>query len=76
MSPKLPVITSKQLVRVLKRGGFLVDHQTGSHLFMSHPDSPYRVVPIPMHTRDLAKGTLSSILKLVGMTVEELIELL
>ena len=43
---------------------------------MSHPDSPARTVPIPYHNVDLKKGTLNSILKLAGLTVEELNELL
>jgi predicted RNA binding protein YcfA (HicA-like mRNA interferase family) len=32
MSPKIPVITAKELVRALKRAGFTKDHQRGSHL--------------------------------------------
>jgi len=40
MSPKLPVLTPKKLVRALKRGGFLFQHQTGSHRYYIHPDRP------------------------------------
>ena len=76
MSAKLPVITSKQLIRALKRGGFVVDHQKGGHVYMSHPDSPACIVPIPYHNVDIKKGTLNSILKLAGLTAEELKELL
>lgn len=76
MSPKLPVITSKQLVQALRKAGFVIDHQTGSHLSLSHPDSPTRFAVIPMYNKDLRKGTLKSILRQSGMTIEQLIELL
>lgn len=35
MVPKLPAITSKQLIRALKRAGFEIDHQRGSHVYLS-----------------------------------------
>ena len=76
MSPKLPIVSSKELIQALKRGGFVIDHQTGSHLSMSHPQEPNRFAVIPMHTKDLAKGTLMSILSQAGISKEELIELL
>ncbi|NQU05303.1 MAG: type II toxin-antitoxin system HicA family toxin [Calditrichaeota bacterium] len=76
MSPKLPVITSKQLIRALKRAGFIIDHQKGSHVYLSHPDTSARTVPVPYHNVDLKKGTLSNILKIAGLTKEELRELL
>ena len=76
MSPKLPVITSKRLIRAFRKAGFIIDHQRGSHVYMSHPTSPARIVPIPYHNQDLAKGTLKNILKLAGLTVEQLVEFL
>lgn len=76
MTPKLPVITSKQLIRALKKAGFNVDHQKGSHVFMSHPNAPGRIVPIPFHNVDLKKGTLLNILRVADLTKEDLCELL
>jgi predicted RNA binding protein YcfA (HicA-like mRNA interferase family) len=37
---------------------------------------PPRRVTIPMHARDLKKGTLRSILREAGLTVEEFLSLL
>ncbi|MFH1862266.1 MAG: type II toxin-antitoxin system HicA family toxin [bacterium] len=76
MSPKLPVINSKQLLRALKRGGFVIDRQEGSHISLIHPDRPELTVTVPFHNRNLKKGTLHSILNQAGLTVEKLKRLL
>ncbi|MBC8278109.1 MAG: type II toxin-antitoxin system HicA family toxin [FCB group bacterium] len=76
MSPRLPIIKPKVLIRALKRCGYIIDHQTGSHVFLKHPDNPTRIATIPYHNRDLAKGTLKSILRQTEMSVDDLIELL
>ena len=47
--------------------------QKGSHLKMRHPDG--RVVIIPMH-REIATGTLRSILRQAKLTIEEFLDLL
>jgi predicted RNA binding protein YcfA (HicA-like mRNA interferase family) len=74
--PKLPVVSGPEVVRALKRAGFVVDHTTGSHLIMRHPVSRRRAV-VPRHGgRDLRPGTLRAILDDAGLTVEEFIELL
>ena len=76
MSPKLPVITPKKLIRALSRGGFIFQHQSGSHRYYIHPDRSTKVVTVPYHNKDLKKGTLKSILRQADLTVEELTELL
>lgn len=48
---------------------------TGSHLILIKPDSRYQLV-IPMHTRDLAKGTLRAIIRQSKRTVDEFLEYL
>ena len=76
MSLRLPVIKHKALIRALRRGGFVIDHQTGSHIFMKHPDNPTKIGTVPYHNRDLAKGTLKSILRQLDLEVEDLIRML
>jgi len=75
MAAKLPVITPRKLIKALQKVGFVIDHQTGSHLSMSHPDFPERFAVIPIHKKDIKKGTLMSILKQAGMSKTELMEL-
>jgi len=72
---KLPSLTPRKIVRVLERKGFILDRTKGSHRIYYHPETKRRVV-VPVHKRDLPKGTLLEILKQAGITREELRELL
>lgn len=76
MSPKLPVITPKQLIRALERGGFVFQRQAGSHRSYIHPDRPDKLVVVPFKTKDIKKGALKNILRQANLTVDELIDLL
>jgi predicted RNA binding protein YcfA (HicA-like mRNA interferase family) len=73
---QLPVLKPKQVIKALKRGGLFIHHQTGSHVAMRHPKNKTIRVTIPLHNKDIKIGTLSSILKQAGLTVEEFRELL
>ena len=56
---KLPVISGKELIKILERDGFQIVRQKGSHVSLYKGD--FRTV-VPLHN-DLSKGTLFSILK-------------
>ncbi|HEY6191755.1 MAG TPA: type II toxin-antitoxin system HicA family toxin [Bacteroidota bacterium] len=71
---KLPVLSGQEVIRVLRRIGYEPDHQRGSHIIMRHGEPPYRRVSIPNH-REIARGTLRSIIREVGLTVEEFVSL-
>ena len=73
--PKLPVLTPKDVIRILEKRGFIFDRAKGSHPIYLHPDTKQRAV-VPVHRRDLPQGTLLSILKQAGIEREELIDLL
>jgi predicted RNA binding protein YcfA (HicA-like mRNA interferase family) len=74
MPAAIPVVRGARVVRALERAGFEVVRISGSHHVMKHPDG--RTVPVPVHNRDIAKGTLRNILAIIGMTTEELRNLL
>ena len=73
--PKLPVCSGKKVVKALKKIGYEVDHQTGSHIILRHVRPPHRRLTVPNH-KEIAKGTLRKIIKEAGLTVEEFLELL
>jgi len=76
VSPKLPVVISKELVRVVERLGFEHRRQTGSHAIYVRPTDRARVV-IPIHARVALKPkTLRGIIRDLKLTVEELTNLL
>jgi predicted RNA binding protein YcfA (HicA-like mRNA interferase family) len=68
----MPSITSKKLLKFLKKRGFYEHHQVGSHLVLKSPHNPSIRVTIPMHNKDLKPGTLNSILKQAGIDKKEI----
>lgn len=72
--PKLPVVSANQLIKVLKKLGFGIVSQQGSHIKMRHSDG--RIAIIPNH-KTIKKGTLKKgILNPLSISVKELIDLL
>jgi predicted RNA binding protein YcfA (HicA-like mRNA interferase family) len=71
---KLPVISGQELCKILKKTGYFIDHQTGSHIILRNENPPYRRLTVPDH-KEIAKGTLRSIIRQVGLTVDEFNEL-
>ena len=66
--------SGNQQVKALRRIGFIVDHQKGSHIFMYNPNENISVI-IPQH-KEIKKGTLHSIIKKAGLSIDELKELI
>lgn len=58
--------TPKKLVILLKQNGFVFTRQNGSHAIFRN-DSKAKKVVVPMHTKDIPKGTLHAILKDAGI---------
>jgi len=72
----LPIVRPREAVAALQRAGFVAHHQTGSHLVLKLEGAVTRRVTVPMHARDLKKGTLRSILREAGLSVDEFVALL
>lgn len=72
---KLPAVSGATAVKALGRAGYHVDHQTGSHIILRQIAAPHRRLTVPNH-RELAKGTLRSIIREAGLTVEQFADLL
>jgi predicted RNA binding protein YcfA (HicA-like mRNA interferase family) len=73
--PRLPTVTSRQMLQALGRAGFVIDHQTGSHAILIRDTDGLRVV-VPIHSRDLGRGLTLRIVKSAGLSRDEFIELL
>lgn len=71
---RLPVLSGRDLVRVLAKIGFTLDRQKGSHM-MLYRDHPPTTLSVPDH-RELDRGTLRSILRHAGISPNELQALL
>jgi predicted RNA binding protein YcfA (HicA-like mRNA interferase family) len=77
MSPRLPVLKPREVLRALQQADFEVNHQSGSHVQLRHPQKPHLRVTVPRHDRfDLPIPVLKSILRQAEMTVEEFLDVL
>ncbi len=72
---KLPVVSARNLIKALYKIGYNADHQTGSHIILRNKSYPHRRLTIP-NNKEIARGTLSAIIKQTGMRVTEFLKLL
>lgn len=72
---KLPVLAGKELCKILKKIGYFIDHQTGSHIILRNENPPHRRLTVPNH-KEIAKGTLRSVIRQAGLTVKGFKELM
>jgi len=70
----LPQVRPKDLLKALLKHGFMKDHQTGSHVYLKHPDG--RLTSISIHSKSIPTGTLRAILRQIKVKPEELRKLL
>ena len=69
---KLPTPSGKNLVKVAVKLGFEIRRQRGSHIVLKKGE---KLLVIPQH-KNLKKGTLIQILKILGISREKLNDLL
>jgi len=71
--PRLPVVSGAGAVKAMRRLGFFVAPQRGSHVVLKKATADgERGCVIPMH-REVAVGALRSALKLAGISPEEFV---
>ncbi len=70
MRQRLPSLRPQEVVRALERAGWTVVRQRGSHVTLAKEGVSF-IVTIPLHRRDLPRGTLRAIIADAGLTVEE-----
>jgi predicted RNA binding protein YcfA (HicA-like mRNA interferase family) len=71
---KLPRISGHDCFKALKKTGFYFKRQEGSHLILRR-DTPFTQVVVPDH-KELDRGTLRTIIRQAGLSVDEFIGLL
>ncbi len=72
--PRLPVVSGSKAVKALQRAGWRVDRQRGSHIVLlkaGHIAS----LSVPQH-KELAPGTLRSLIRTAEMSIEEFVGLM
>ena len=67
--PPLPTLSGREVVRVFERFGWSVARQKGSHIILAKDDH-IATLSVPDH-KEVAKGTLRSLIRAAGLTVSE-----
>ena len=71
MASALPVLSGHEVIRVFESFGWKVVRQTGSHIIMVK-EGELVTLSVPDH-REVAKGTLRSLIRAAGLTVQEFV---
>ncbi len=69
--PSLPALSGRTVVKAFESFGWEVARQRGSHIILVK-DNHNATLSVPDH-KEVAKGTLRSLIRAAGMTVEEFI---
>ncbi|MBM4177449.1 type II toxin-antitoxin system HicA family toxin [Candidatus Gribaldobacteria bacterium] len=72
---KIPIIKTKELIKVLHYFGFTEFHRVGSHAQFKHKDGRRTTVPI-RSGKDIRKGTLKAILREIDISTQDLVKAL
>lgn len=59
-------LTPKQMIKLLKKNGFEIISQNGSHVKLRHAETGAQTI-VPLHSKDLKKGLEDAILKQAGL---------
>ncbi len=70
--PVLPVLSGGEVLRKLERLGWTFVRQAGSHMILVKAGF-FTTISVPNH-KEVARGTLRSIIRSAGITVEEFLE--
>jgi predicted RNA binding protein YcfA (HicA-like mRNA interferase family) len=71
--PTPPNLSGKAAMKAFQRGGWTKVRQRGSHVVMVK-DGSMATLSVPDH-KEVAKGTLRSLIRASGLSVDEFIEL-
>ena len=71
---RLPRVSGRECIDALRRAGFDIRRQESSHIILRR-NNPFVQLVVPDH-HELDRGTLRSIIRQSGLTVEEFVELL
>ena len=63
--------SSREVIKILRRAGWIPLRQKGSHLHFVHPEKPGKVT-VPHPKSDIVETTLRSILSQAGLTESEI----
>lgn len=70
MTPRQPVLSGERLIKALRKEGWEVVRQRGSHVRLKKPGRRHALV-VPLH-KELRRGTLAGILRDADLSTDNL----
>ncbi|WXG39257.1 MAG: type II toxin-antitoxin system HicA family toxin [Candidatus Freyarchaeum deiterrae] len=71
----LKPLPAEKIIRVLKKVGFEIVRQKGSHVILKNPEG--RITVVPLHKgEEIGRGLLLKIIKDAGLKKEEFLDLI
>jgi len=67
---KLPIVSGVKVIKALSKFGFSISRQSGSHVILIKENSTGKIVVVVPKHKELAKGTLLSIISQSGLNKE------
>lgn len=75
MSPRLPPLKARDVIRCLQELGFIEMRRNGSHIFFQHPNGSTTVVQ-DHQGEDIGRGLLRAILRETDISLEDFLNTL
>jgi predicted RNA binding protein YcfA (HicA-like mRNA interferase family) len=73
--PRMPRVSAREVLQVLHADGWTIVRTSGSHTHLHHSQKP-GIVTVALHTGTIPTGTLRSIIRQAGLTIDQFIALL
>jgi predicted RNA binding protein YcfA (HicA-like mRNA interferase family) len=70
--PELPLLSGRETVRIFESLGWTAARQKGSHIILTKEEH-IATLSVPDH-KEVAKGTLRSLIRSAGLTVPEFLD--
>jgi len=71
--PNLPSFKPREIEKILLANKFYLKRQTGSHKIYHHMETN-AITIVPFHSRDIAKGTVRSIIRQSKLSLEKFLK--
>ncbi len=71
MSPRVPALKPRKVIRTFQNAGYILDHIEGSHHYFTHPTDRTVHFSVPHHSGEMKRSTLAKILKQAKISLAE-----
>jgi predicted RNA binding protein YcfA (HicA-like mRNA interferase family) len=71
VSPRVPALKPRKVIRTFQNAGYILDHVEGSHYYFTLSTDRTVHFSVPHHSGELKRSTLAKILKQAKIRLEE-----